>query len=72
MGKPPIRRERVFFRPFAVFRLVLVVLGVLTVLDSSHVVRYSLCGVLVAILGAEVLRARHAKEQDSAQHRHGP
>jgi hypothetical protein len=40
------------------FRAVLVAIGVLTVLASSHVLRYGLCGVLVVLLAADVLLTR--------------
>jgi hypothetical protein len=52
--------------PSWVFRIVLSAIGVFTVLESSHAVRYALCGVLLAILVGEWVYSWRRKRLDLA------
>jgi uncharacterized membrane protein YfcA len=49
-------------RPFVIFRVILAAIGVLTVLNSSHALRFGLCGLLLAWVIAELVWSRRAKK----------
>jgi hypothetical protein len=69
MGEDVVRDGQKTSASHIVFRVVLAGIGVLTVLGTSHAVRYVLCGVLVAILVGESLWSRRQKRSTGKEQR---